>query len=286
MWRIIQFFSKYGNLILFISLELTAFLLVVNLNQKQKRLFDGFVLEISGSIHETNTAVLNYFNLKNENKKLQAENIRLKNELLTTRDELYNYKFQVPLQTRFSLLPDSAFPVEKFDFIPCRSINSTYSKNYNYITLDKGENHGVEKGMGLISPEGIAGMVVSTSPNFSIALSALNKKFRMSARLLGNRNIGTLSWSGGEPEYGILEYIPQTSPLQEGDTVVTSGYSTIFPENFMAGIVHSFDKDNHDGFYNIKVRFFTDFRSMDALYLVKNRNKAELDSLTTAFNAE
>ena len=286
MWRIIQFFTRFGNLILFLSLEFIALFLVISLNQDQKQLFEKFSLEVSAGIHEVNDGIYGYFNLRNENDKLQDQNRLLEIKRLKYENKITLLQNRFPDSLKFTIIPDTLFPAERFDFLPSRAINNTTDRNYNYITLDKGTKHGAEKGMGIISPEGIAGQVIGVSSNYSIGLSVLNKKFKLSCRVLKNRNIGSLSWKGDADHLASLEYIPRTSPLKVGDTVVTSGFSTIFPENFMVGTIESFDEDSHDGFYNIKVKLATDYRSLDVLYMVKNVHKAEIDSLTQAIVTE
>jgi rod shape-determining protein MreC len=133
--------------------------------------------------------------------------------------------------------------------------------------------------MGIISPDGIVGLVTHVSQNYSLALSLLNKKFRVSAKLQGKQNVGTMSWDGHKPNQGILMYIPQTSEIAIGDTVVTSGYSSVFPEDFVVGTVSGFDTDEQDGFFHIRVDLASDFRSLGNVFLVEHHQQAEIDSL-------
>ncbi|MCB9234575.1 MAG: rod shape-determining protein MreC [Bacteroidia bacterium] len=282
MWRILQFFTRNGNLLLFIGLEVISFALIVNLNQKQHKIFHGFSMEFSGGLHQIRSSITGYFNLSHENEKLLSQNAKLKTELIRFRDELNTYKFRTPLRSNFSLLPDSLMPEPGFEFIPCQAINNSIRKNYNYITINKGSRNGVMMGMGVISPEGVAGRVIAVSKNYSVALSVLNKRFKLSSRLLSNRNTGTLSWDGGDPYHAILEFIPQTSPLEVNDTVVTSGFTTVFPPGYLIGRVSSFDKETNDGFYNIRVELNTDFGKLENLYVVSQKFRAEIDSLETS----
>lgn len=298
MWRIIRFLSRFGNLILFLFLELVALLIIVNVNKPHREISQGFLTEISGAFSEVQASIGGYFNLGAENDKLMAQNARLEAQLITLRDSLNSYRFRrvpdldflmLPDSVRKDsvamdsivkvLLPDSLLPVGGYQFVPCRAVNNSVHLNYNYITLNKGRNQGVEPDMGLISPQGIAGQVIGVSANYALALSVLNKKFRMSAQLLHNKNVGTLTWEGESADYAHLNFIPQTSRIRVGDTVVTSGYSTVFPPNYFVGTVADYNAETQDGFFEVRVQLATDFRSLDNLFLVRHQYKAEIDSL-------
>ena len=279
MWRILEFITRYGNFLLFVLLEVVALWLVINLNPRQKNVFEGISLEVTGYFHKRYASITGYFDLANENRKLTVQNEMLGQELDRSRQMLMSYKYRVPYDKEFLAIHDSLLPDYEFDFIPCRAINHTYDRNYNYLTLNRGRRHGIHMGMGIISPEGVVGVVIGVSQNYSRALSLLNKNTRISARQLNKNNVGAVTWNGGNPRAANLEFIPQTATLKLGDTIVTSGYSTVFPEKFIIGFIESFDKNNHDGFYNIKIELAANFLGLDNLYIVQHLHQTEIDSL-------
>jgi rod shape-determining protein MreC len=255
-------------------------------------------LEVSGSLAEAQTTMSGYLNLISENQKLSERSSELESRILLLQDSLNEVFHRVPSSMAYLVpedsvakdscamqelvrqeLPDSLMPVSRYKFIPAVAINNSVNLNYNYITLNKGRNHGVTLDMGIISPEGIAGQVVEVSAHYSLALSVLNSKFRTGAKLLRNSNVGTMRWEGGDPNFAWLDFIPQTSQIKEGDTVVSSGYSTVFPGNYMIGTVQDFNTDSQEGFYQIRVRLATNFRGLHNVYLVQHSHKAEIDSL-------
>lgn len=279
MWRVVEFLAKYGNLLLFLFLQLVSFLIIINVNSPHRETSQAVLLQLSGKVSAAYSSVTNYFGLGAENERLQAENTELKNRLLALSNELDAWKSTTRVPNSFSVLPDSLIPSMGYYFMPCKAINNTTDHNYNYITLNKGARHGVTKGMGVLSPQGVAGRVIEVSHDYSLALSVLNLKFKLSCKLLRIQGLGVLSWDGSKPEIALLNDIPQTSGLQEGDTVVTSSYGTTFPENFMVGRVSHFDTRNGDGTYYIEVELSSQFRSLNNLYLVGHRDAPQLDSL-------
>jgi rod shape-determining protein MreC len=298
MWRIFRFLGRFGNFLLFLFLELVALIVIITVNQKHHSISQGLLLEMSGSLAEAQTGIYSYFNLRSENNKLKERTAELQSQILLLRDSLdvvfnrrpktLNYIILGDSVTRDSCLmeefvklelPDSLMPVSRYKFIPAVAVNNSVDNNYNYITLNKGRNQGVVMDMGIISPEGIAGQVVEVSANYSLALSVLNKKFRTGAKLLRNSNVGTIEWEGGDPEYALLKYIPQTSIINIGDTVVTSGYSTLFPKDYMIGTVAEYNMETQDGFFQIRIRLATSFRGLHNVFLVRHSHDAEIDSI-------
>lgn len=271
--------SRSGTLILFILLELISFVLIVTLNPKQSSSFQKSAHELGGSFSEARHSVFSYFSLTKQNLGLQDENARLNSEIVKLRQKVIAYRFRFPYSREYAFPQDSLMAVNHYSLIPARVINNSTQYDYNYLTLNKGAAHGIEKNMGVFSPSGVAGVVISVSQHYSLAQSVLNKNFHLSARVRSNQSIGTLSWEGGDPNEGLLNFIPQTSPLSLGDTVLSSGYSGVFPEDFMIGVVSRIKENQHTGFYNISVRFSTQFRSLDQVYLIKHQFRNEIDSL-------
>lgn len=298
MWRIFRILGRFGNFFLFLLLELISLVVIITVNQKHHGISQGVFLEMSGGLADAQKSVYGYFNLHTENEKLQERNAELQSQLLLLQDSLdvvfhrkpqnLDYVIVGDSITRDSCLleeytkrelPDSLMPVARYKFIPAVAVNNSVDLNYNYITLNKGRNQGVVMDMGVISPEGIAGQVVGVSANYSLALSVLNDKFRTGAKLLRQSNVGTIRWEGEDPRFATLEYIPQTSIIEKGDTVITSGYSTVFPKDYLIGTVEDFDMQKQDGFYHIKVRLATNFRGLHNVFLVQHSHHAEVDSI-------
>lgn len=279
MQRLLAIIQRFGNLILFVVLQAAALTLLITQNVYHETIFTDLSIQTSGRVNEVYASSAAYFNLEQQNILLAQENVLLHQRITQLENELQTYKFRVPLKPEFAILPDSVFPNQRFSFLPARAIAHTTQHEYNYITLDKGYMHGVVEGMGVFSSAGIAGRVIEVSRNYSLALSVLNKRFKVSAHILNNDNIGTLSWEGYDGTTATLDYIPLNFILQAGDTVVTSQYSSIFPENFYIGTVASFVENAEDGFYKIQVKLGTNFYGLDHLYLIRNNDQSELDSL-------
>ena len=151
--------------------------------------------------------------------------------------------------------------------------NSVY-KQYNYITIDRGEKDGVFRDMGVISESGLVGIVMATSGNYATVIPVINRDFRLSVKIQSNNYSGILRWEGDSPRYAILSEIPFHVRISEGDTIVTSGFSAIFPEGIEAGVIESFVLESGN-FYDIRIRLFTRFQSLFHVNVIRNHRQVE-----------
>jgi rod shape-determining protein MreC len=279
MERLFQLLFKLRNALLFLILEIISLLFLFNNNRQQQEVYLTFVQDLAAEAQVLRTDFFAYFNLKNENEKLLYHNQKLREAYLKIKSELETYKYFLPLKPEYRLIPDSLMPKNGFRFIPCQVINNTLERSYNYLTLNKGYKNGIQKGMGIITDEGVMGMIIAVSENHSVAMSILNKNFRLSAKIFGENFFGSISWKGGNPAYATLEYIPLHVDIRKGDTIVTSGFSSIFPEGYMIGTIDDFEENNEDGFYEISVKLNSAPGKAWHVYALANVYRNEIDTL-------
>ena len=164
--------------------------------------------------------------------------------------------------------------------VDAKVIQKTINKRNNYFILNKGRVHGVTNNMGVISPNGIVGVVVNVSSNFSLVMSVLHQDSRPNIKNQRTKISGTLVWEGGDYSSGKLVDIPSSIPLKIGDTIITSGFSQDFPEGIMVGKIKNFKKDKGTGFYVVDIKFSVDYNKLEYVYIVKNFFKEEQVQLT------
>jgi rod shape-determining protein MreC len=159
-----------------------------------------------------------------------------------------------------------------------RVITNSVNKQKNFITLDRGLRHGVKEGMGVASPSGVVGVVVGVSRNYSVVMSLLNTDFRLSASIARNDYFGSLTWDGTNYRYARLSEIPHHVAVSEGDTIVTSGFSAIFPAGLMAGTLTGEQWRGGD-FVSLKVLLSADFKKLTDVYVIGNLTREERENL-------
>jgi rod shape-determining protein MreC len=206
--------------------------------------------------------VTDYFSLKEANRQLSIENAGLRN-----------------MGMQAVIGDDSlAFVDTSYQYIPAKVVSNTSRNRNNYIMINKGRRQGIEKEMGLISSSGVAGIVVEVSNNYSTAISMLHKNTRVSARLKKSGQMVNVVWDGNDYRKGLIEDIPTHIIPETGDSVITSGYSFVFPENILIGTVG--EKIITGGTLNkAELIFTTDFNNLNYVYCTKNLLSEEIDSL-------
>jgi rod shape-determining protein MreC len=245
-------------------LEVFSFYLIVNYNHTQREIFlnssnrfTSFFLEISGSVK-------GYFSLKKANDDLSRQNAYLRSLLP-----------EPALMSDDLMLINDLFDSVNYVYHPARVINNSVNKTNNYITINQGSASGIKIGTGVISARGIVGIVSNVSTHYSVVISLLNSKFKVSAKLRNSEYFGSLSWDYNSYQHALLSEIPSHVLLQKGDAIVTSGYSAIFPENILIGIIEDFELSKGEGFYNIKVKLSVDFKNITYVETVEKTTASE-----------
>ncbi|MDZ7635545.1 MAG: rod shape-determining protein MreC [Bacteroidales bacterium] len=180
-------------------------------------------------------------------------------------------------QEKFGEISDTISGIN-YSYLNARVINNSVNKQKNFITLDKGSRHGVTNGMGVASSGGVVGVVVGVSRNYAVVMSLLNTDFRLSASIARNDYFGSLAWDGINFRHARLSEIPHHVAVTEGDTIVTSGYSAIFPAGIMVGALTGGQKRGGD-FVSLEVLLSVDFKKLTNVYLIGNLTREEKNNL-------
>ena len=264
MRNLLRFIIRYHFFFLFLLLETVSLILIVQYNNYQKAQFIGFTESLQGSYFEAFGGIREYFSLRQTNRDLYRENTLLRNRmdrLLRDREYLTG--------SRYDSIPD-----RQFTYIPARVIHNSVNKQFNFITLNKGYHHGIEPEMAVIAPNGVVGVVYATSGNYAMVMPMINRNFNLSAKILKNGYYGPLSWTGSGYRRVVLKDIPFHAEVQPGDTIVTSGYSAIFPEGILVGTVAEFES-SEGNFYTIAVDIAVDYKNLLHVNVIRNLLREE-----------
>jgi len=274
MKNLLDFLVKYNYWFLFILLEVISFVLLVRFNQYQGSRFFTTSNIVAGKVYESKNEVVSYFNLKVVNKELLDKNVVLEQQVYLLEKELE----KLGLDTyRIDELKKSA--LKEYNFIDAQVINNSLNRINNYITLDKGTREGIKKDMGVIDGNGVVGIVYMTSPEYSIVISVLNTKSNISCKIKGSDYFGYLKWEGGDSKYAYVKDLPRHAEFALGDTVVTSGFSAVFPSGIMIGTIDDM-ADSHDGLsYLLRVKLVTNFANLRDVYVISKEGYEEQKEL-------
>ncbi len=272
MRNIFKFLAKNYVLITFLILQVFSFYLIIKNSFYQQATFVNSANLVTGGVYNKYHGLTSYLNLKDENVRLARENALLHNMIKTS----YRKNDKVLITKN-----DTVYK-QQYRFFSAEVLYNTVNFRNNYLTIDKGKFIGVKRDMAVVCADGIVGIVKDVSPNFCTAISLLHKDARISARFKKNNFFGSLTWDGISYQYADLNDIPTHVKIAKGDTIVTTNYSSIFPQGILIGVVDAFEIENAANFYTIKVKLAVNYKKLTHVYLIENVYKQEQDSLLQA----
>ena len=267
MQQIINFVVKNSYRLLFLLLLIISMFLVIKSHSYHRSKIVNSANIVSGTVFEKTNEIKTYFSLREQNNKLAKENADLRKILFNKKDSV------------FILKRDSLKGYNKINVIQTRVINNSYNVSENYLTINSGSLQGIKPDMGVINSQGIVGIVEKTSPKYATILSVLNIKSQINAKIKKSNHFGSLIWNAKNAGFVQLIDIPRLASVKKGDTVVTGGRSTIFPENIPVGIIDKIFIDTQTNYYTLNIRLFNDMTNLNHVYVIENKESDEIIKL-------
>jgi len=298
MRNLFLFLFRFRGVLVFGLLQIISLYLYVTNSSYQRAAFFNSANTYAGMLLARRTQVTDYFHLAEQNQTLLAENANLRQQLFrpdTTGREADSVQIPPdpadslhrPRYRRPAMRPDTVvLAMQKlaardpaYPLIPARVINGTLRNVDNYLTLNVGSANGVQAGQGVVASTGVVGRVKVVSEHYATVASILHSKVLVTAKIKRDGTVGSVHWPGDDPTVALLDYIPRQNKVVRGDSIITSGYNSIFPEGLFIGKVESFIKEPDKNFWTVRVRLGVDFTRLTYVYVVRPRAKAERDTL-------
>ncbi len=274
MRNLLNFLMKYNYWFLFLLLEVASFVLLFRFNRYQQSVYLTSANGVAGAIYGVAGSVSSYFHLKTVNADLLERNVWLERKV-----EVLEKAFAEQGLDSVMLHSLENLVSAKYEVYRATVIKNSLNRVDNYLTLDKGSVDSIRPEMGVVDANGVVGIVYKTSPHYSLVISLLNSKSNLSCKISGSGYFGYLHWEGTDAQYAYLRDLPRHAEFSVGDTVVTSGYSAVFPEGVMVGTVDEMT-DSHDGLsYRVKVKLATDFGKVTQVCIISRAGQEEQKSL-------
>lgn len=259
---------RYGGVIAFILFEIISIRWVVTSNDYQKEIFVASSNYFSGQFYKKYNNITQYVKLKTIADSLAKDNADIYNKL---------YRQSILKMTK----PDSLFDsvAIHYTLISAEVINNNIYTDNNHFTISKGLRDGIRPGMGVVDVNGIVGVVRHCTQKFSQVISVLNDDLHISAAIKNSNHFGTIGWNKPNLFEFILEDIPKHTELHQGDSIITSGYSQIFPKGITIGVIDSFWVRKGGDDWQILVRSFNDLSNMNYVYVIQCDDQQEIKSV-------
>jgi len=269
MKTLVLFIWKHSFFFLFLLLEGIASMLIVSNNSYQRSGFINASNGFTASILSFSNNITHYIGLVDANEKLAAENARLRSLLPQS---------YLKIDSTHTQIMDSIHQ-QLYRYQDAEIISNSFQKRNNYLILNKGRKEHIKPMMGVITDNGIVGIVKDVSENFCTVMSVLHSKLALDVKIKNNGYTGTLVWKGGDYTIGNVQNIPSHVHIHKGDTLLTSGNSSIFPEGIMVGTIQDFSLNQGDNFFKINLKYSVNYNKVKYVYIVDNVVKEELIEL-------
>ncbi len=272
MQQIINFIIRNKTFLLFLLLFSLSIVFTIQSHSYHKSKFINSANFLTGGVYNSINNLSEYFSLKSQNEILVEENNRLKSILYNSKNEKDN------------VLIDSTTYDAKYNVTTASIIKNSYSLTDNVLLINKGRNDSIKQDFGVVSSKGLIGITSETNNNYANVISILNTTSNISAQLKKTNHFGSLTWNGDSPEIVQLTDVEKIAPIVEGDTIITSGRSSIFPKGIPIGIVDNFKLDEAENYYEINVKLFNDMTNLEHVHIIKNNDIEEITNLLNSTN--
>ena len=264
--------SKWLVFAFFVTISCT---LLFNDDPYRRHVFMTSAGRRAATVYQGANNVTSYFDLREINGDLNRRNAELQAEIVRMQETIDRLREQNYTDT---LALDSG--VRHFDFIVAHVINNSISHPFNYLTINKGSSDGIKPELGVIDRNGVVGIVSTTGAHSARVISLLNPHFRLSCKIKRSDYFGSLVWDGANPSQALLEELPRHTVFEPGDTIVTSGYSAVFPSGLPVGVIIGADTDRNQNFFTLRVRLLADFTTLGNVQVVINNQAEEIRALS------
>ena len=277
MWVIIRWIRNNAYPLTAIFLFAFSFNLVLRYQLYQHSFYFNQSVSFFRSIDQSRTNLTEYLSLRQENLYLKEENSQLRQRL----KDNYLPSFS-QFDSTFTDTSNTSAYKQIYSYFPAEVVRNSTNKRDNFFFINQGTNQGIEVGMAVLSPKGVAGVVITTSNNFSRVMSVLNSKFEITPFIPELRlRQGVVKWEGNDARYGYLKEVNRTEDVKKGQILLSSNYSNIFPPGIPVAKVVEAQKALQQQYQRIKIHYATDFSRLHYVYCVKNNTQKELDKLNS-----
>lgn len=281
MYKLIEFIRRIYVVLLFILIEAIALNYYAHSSFYTRAKILAHANSVTGAMQQSIFSLRHYFTLRSENEMLAQRVAELENALTVYREQ--ERQMQTDTLTMAAMDSTMLASLSQYRYTTARVISNTINSSHNFITLNRGRQHGVLVDMAVVTPDGaMVGYVLECSERYSIVMPMLNTEFRTSGKISGDEHFGSISWDGTSPHRVQMSELTKYSEFEVGDEVIASGLSQYFPEGVRIGYVESLKENENHTSYDVDIRLAADMTRLSNVILIENTNYTEIYELENA----
>lgn len=271
--KFLKILSSLKVIFVFILLEILALLIIANKSVFQRSHFVQLSMDVSAMMYEKTSELTKYFGLYSTNEELVRHNTELQKKVEHLQNIVSSNEYLA------SVGHDSAVA-----FVPAKIVSKTLNDLDNYFILNKGEKDGISEGLGVVCNSNVLGVVQYVSRNYSAVLLAMSAKMKLSGMIKNDGHLCTVIWDKVSTSKAEIEDIPYHIDVKIGDTIVTSGFSSIFPENYVIGTISKITKNKSTASNDLQINYSVDFMRAKYAEIVIPKDINEINKLKEQTN--
>lgn len=267
MRNLFRFLVRYHLFLLFFAAQVWALTAAFSVRPYHKSYAWNTAQSAAAAVQKVYTDAENYTRLREINRDLARENAELRAQLSASRmdETIRKHSIKDTLQT--------------YTYQEAEVINASFHKRSNYLTINRGYNHGVRPGQGVISPRGVVGVVHEVSKHYSTVVPILHRRTRLSGSMARTKHFGSVLWEGGNHRIATMVDVPRQANVKKGDWVLSDTRSGLFPSGIKIGQVQSFTLDPSSQSFVLDIALSVDFATLQTVYVVDHLYKKERSAL-------
>ena len=203
-----------------------------------------------------------YFNLRS----VRAENAGLRQALQSLEVRLQEEHAQAQRTDNLRQLLELR-ERSGLETVAAEIIAGAASPEFRTMTIDKGEWDGLAANMAVISPAGVVGRVILSSPRAAKVQLLIDRNAAAGALIERTRVQGIVTGAGDGALH--MEYVSATADVRPGDLVVTSGIDGIYPKGFVIGTIDVVDR-GRGPYHEIVVKPAVDATRLEEVLVVRS----------------
>ena len=274
MHNLLDFLRKYHHWLLFVILEVISGVMLFRYNTYQESVWLSSANAMAGKVYEVESGITSFFSMTRANEELTLRNFYLERQVAQLR-RLYT---EATKDTTVEQRNELQF-LSQFRLIPAKVVANTINRPDTLITINKGKRDGIAQGMGVYGPDGVVGVIMAAGKRYSVVLPVLNGSTSISCKVKGSDSFGFLEWNGGDPYVAQIKDMPYHSSVKTGDTVVTTGFSSVFPENIPVGTVAGVERSRNGYTLRVEVNLAVDMSDLKWVYVHTETADEEIEEL-------
>lgn len=248
----------------------TSFLSMLGYTSYIRNAIGTAVTPIQNGANHVFDSVGTFFSRHSDYDEIKKENEKLRQQLKDSEEKVYRAELAVDENEKLKEYLGIKDEHTDFVFADANITGHSDGNQYTVYTLDRGSVHGIEKGMPVITPDGVIGCISEVGITWSKVIPIFENGKSVGAFLERSGNSGIIegTFSLRNERNCLLTYLPQAPDIRPGDRVLTNGEGSTYPKGLFIGTVKELVSDEYGRQTNAVITPAVDFSNLSHVMII------------------